>query len=169
MRKVLILDTSILCVWLEVPGRECCGPDYDRWDKLRVDQKIQEEEQANTTFVLPIASIIETGNHIAHASHSRRECAQRLASLMVLSAQKQSPWAAFSEHTLLWSPEKLEQLAKEWPDLANQKISLADATIINVAAYYKEMQRSVEILTGDQGLKAFEPIMIPQNPRRRQR
>ncbi len=73
MRKVLILDTSILCVWLDVPGMEGCGPDSDRWDKLRVEEKIQEEEQNRTTFVLPLASIIETGNHIAKSLHSRWE------------------------------------------------------------------------------------------------
>lgn len=45
MRKVLIIDTSILCVWLQVPGMADCGPDHDKWDKQRVARKIQEEEQ----------------------------------------------------------------------------------------------------------------------------
>lgn len=31
MRKVLIIDTSILCVWLQVAGMETCGPNNDRW------------------------------------------------------------------------------------------------------------------------------------------
>ena len=135
MKKVLIIDTSILCVWLEVPGLESCGPNHDRWEKARVEKKIHEEEQNNSTFVLPLASIIETGNHIAKSPKNRRECAQRLADIIVKSANKETPWAAFSEHTELWSPEKLEQLAKEWPELANQKISLADATIKNVAEF----------------------------------
>lgn len=25
-RKVLVLDTSVLCCWLKVPGRETAGP-----------------------------------------------------------------------------------------------------------------------------------------------
>ncbi len=29
MKKVLIIDTSILCVWLEVPGKDSCGPKDD--------------------------------------------------------------------------------------------------------------------------------------------
>lgn len=73
MRKVLILDTSILCVWLEVPGMGHCGPNDDRWDGTRVTNKIRAEEKDGTTFVLPLASIIETGNHIAHAPHNRRK------------------------------------------------------------------------------------------------
>jgi len=30
MKKVLIMDTSILCVWLDVPGMATCGPDDDK-------------------------------------------------------------------------------------------------------------------------------------------
>lgn len=169
MRKVLILDTSILCVWLEVPGKNFCGSDGDQWDKSRVDEKIQVEEEAKTTFVLPIASIIETGNHIAQASHSRRECAQNLADIILKCAQSQSPWATFSEHTELWSSEKLEQLAKDWPEMANRGMSMGDVTIRNVAEYYAQMNFVVEILTADHDLKAYEPTRISPTPRRRQR
>lgn len=67
MRKVLIIDTSVLCVWLHVDGMESCGPDNDRWTYERVYKKIIEEQEKGTTFILPVATIIETGNHIAHA------------------------------------------------------------------------------------------------------
>lgn len=112
MRKVLILDTSILCVWLEVPGMADCGPIDDKWDRQRVADKIAAEEQETTTFVLPLASIIETGNHIAQAVHSRRERGGSLADLMKKSANQETPWAAFSEQSVLWSPEKLVALAE---------------------------------------------------------
>lgn len=169
MKKVLIIDTSILCVWLEVPGMDDCGPDDDKWNKHRLDKKIQGEEQAHTTFVLPLASIIETGNHIAQAAHNRRERGQALADLMRMSANEQTPWAAFSEQSTLWSPEKLIRLADAWPELANQKLSLGDATIKDVAEYYAQMNFQVEILTGDQGLKAYEPRVPAELPRRRAR
>lgn len=169
MRKVLILDTSILCVWLEVSGMDDCGPDHDKWDKARVAEKIRLEEGKGTTFVLPLASIIETGNHVAQSIHSRRERGEALADLMRKSANQQTPWAAFSEQSTLWSPEKLIQLADTWPDLANQGVSLGDATIKDVAEYYAQMNYRVEILTGDQGLKAYEPAAPAEIPRRRQR
>lgn len=73
MKRVLIIDTSILCVWLDVPGMGNCGPDHDKWDKRRVDEKIEAEKTNNTVFVLPLATIIETGNHIAQSAHSRKE------------------------------------------------------------------------------------------------
>ena len=108
MKRVLVIDTSILCVWLDVPGMESCGPDNDKWDKTRVNAKLAEESGNRTTFVLPLASIIETGNHISQAGHSRRERGQALADLMRKSADEESPWAAFSDQSVLWSPEKLK-------------------------------------------------------------
>ena len=30
MRKVLIIDTSILCVWIDVLDMDTCGPDNDQ-------------------------------------------------------------------------------------------------------------------------------------------
>jgi hypothetical protein len=167
MRKVLILDTSILCVWLKVPGKDTCGPDNDRWDRERVKRKISQETPAGTLLVLPVASIIETGNHIAQAKHSRRKHAGELAELMRSSADQRSPWAAFAEQSVLWSPERLKVLAATWPDLAARRLSLADATIKDVAEHYAAMGCQVEILTGDQGLKAYEPPVPPEVPRRR--
>ncbi|MDD5273766.1 MAG: hypothetical protein PHU14_13735 [Methylovulum sp.] len=167
MRKVLIIDTSILCVWLAVPGKDTCGPDDDRWDKQRVDEKIQEEQKDSTTFVLPLATLIETGNHIAQAPAYRFERGQALADLLRKAADNETPWAAFSEQSSLWSSEKLKTLADTWPTLAAQQLSLGDATIKDVADYYAQNYQ-VEILTGDQGLKAYQPI-APEVPRRRQR
>lgn len=169
MNKVLIIDTSILCVWLNVPGMNPCGPNDDCWDKQRVDKKIHDEEQSSTTFVLPLATIIETGNHIAQSSHSRRERGEALADLMNKSVENQTPWAAFSDQSILWSTERLKTLARTWPDLALQKLSLGDATIKDVAEFYAQIGYKVEILTGDQGLKAYEPIAPAETPRRRQR
>lgn len=169
MRKVLIIDTSILCVWLNVPGKESCGPARDRWDKQRVDQKIEDENHHSTTFVLPLATIIETGNHIAQAPVYRKERGDSLAELMRNSADQLTPWAAFSDQSTLWSPEKLKSLADTWPVLAAQKLSLGDATIKDVAEYYALMGTEVEILTGDHGLKAYQPTTPSETPRRRQR
>ncbi|MDY0221510.1 MAG: hypothetical protein RBR67_10270 [Desulfobacterium sp.] len=170
MRKVLIMDTSILCVWLAVPNMATCGPDDDKWDKPRVDTKIKAEIEAKATLVLPLATLIETGNHIAQAKHSRRERAVDLGELMRLSADEQTPWAAFSDQYTLWTPEKLKKLSEYWPDLAQgQKLSLGDATIKDVAEYYARMGWKIEILTGDTGLKAYEPEAPVEIPRRRQR
>lgn len=58
MKKVIILDTSILCVWLRVPGKSDCGSDSDKWDQRRVDERINVAVRDKVTFVLPLATII---------------------------------------------------------------------------------------------------------------
>jgi hypothetical protein len=63
MRKVLLIDTSLLCVWLKVPGKETAG--NNNWNFELVEQKIQTEINQGTILVLPLATVIETGNHIA--------------------------------------------------------------------------------------------------------
>ncbi len=165
--KVLIFDTSMLCVWLSVPGKETCGSKDDPWDKKRVDEKLKQEQQLKTTFVLPLAAIIETGNHIAQApSNHRYKLAQEFADLMTKAANEESPWAAFVDQSKLWTAENLMQLAQEWIPLASQKISLGDVAIKTVAEFYHQLGSRVEILTGDAGLKAYEPIAPAPRKRR---
>lgn len=167
MQKVVILDTSILCVWLQVPGKETCGQAPEIWDKQRVDQSFQVAIQQGTQLVLPLATIIETGNHIAQANSRRYELAQALAKLMMDAADEKSPWAAFTRQQDLWSAENLKKLAIEWPNLAVQGTSIGDATIKAVADFYAERRFDVEIWTGDRGLKAYEPPPSIKPPRRR--
>lgn len=167
MRKVIIIDTSILCIWLGIPGKETCGSGTNQWDKSRVEALLQKEEKESTTFVLPLASILETGNHITQAKSRQYEMAHKLAEIMTLVAEEKTPWAAFTEQSVLWEAEGLKKLAAEWPNLAKQKISIGDATIKTVAEYYAKIGFRVEIITGDDGLKAYEPTSPIPTPRRR--
>lgn len=166
-KRVLILDTSVLCCWLQVPGKEEAGPTNDRWNHGRINALLVQERAKNSTFVLPIATLIETGNHIAHAPSHRFECATSLAGYLREAADAQSPWAAFTDQSPLWQAENLRTLAENWPQLANGGFSIGDATIKDVAEYYAKAGYFVEILTGDAGLKAYEPSKPVAIPRRR--
>lgn len=167
MKKVIIIDTSILCVWLKIPNMEVCGPDIDRWDFSRVDSKLQDEIKNKTTLVLPQATLIETGNHIAQANGNKYIIAKSLSDIIIKTAEERTPWAAFSFQNDLWSVDKLKNLAINWPELAAQGISIGDATIKDVAEYYAKAGLEVEIMTGDVGLKAHEPYTKLRQPRRR--
>lgn len=166
MQKVLIIDTSILCVYLKVPFMDECGPDNDKWDYHRVVGKINDEISKKSLLVLPLAALIETGNHIAHASAERFTLAKDLSEIIVKVATAEEPWAAFTFQSELWSEENLKKLANEWPALAAAKLSIGDMTIKDVAEFYTKSGFKVEILTGDGGLKAYEPKAI-KIPRRR--
>lgn len=166
-KRVLILDTSVLCCWLRVPGKEEAGPTTDRWDYARINKLLEQEKAKNSTFVLPIATLIETGNHIAQAAGQRYERACSLAKYLREAADAQSPWAAFTDQSALWQSNNLRALAETWPALANGGTSIGDHTIKDVAEYYARAGYFVEILTGDAGLKAYEPAKPVSIPRRR--
>ena len=169
MRKVLILDTSILCVWLKVPGKETCGSGANTITYDTVHTKIEEEVSKGTTFILPIAAIIETGNHIAQSNGDRFAIASSLVDIINKTAEGTSPWAAFTVQSELWKPNALKDLAIRWNRTVVAGQSLGDASIVDVANYYYKAGYDVEIYTGDEGLKSYEPLPrnVSQQPRRR--
>lgn len=166
-RRVLILDTSVLCCWLQVPGKDQAGTQEDRWTHARIEAVLCEEQKQGSTFVLPVATLIETGNHIAQVAGDRFGLATQLAGYLRKAADADSPWAAFTEQSGLWQAENLQRLADDWPSHAAQKLSIGDVTIKEVAEYYHRAGFFVEILTGDAGLKAYQPTQPLLIPRRR--
>ncbi|WP_193789818.1 hypothetical protein [Tumebacillus flagellatus] len=151
------MDTSMLCCWLQVHGKDRCGTTDDPWDHARVAKKIEEEQELNTKFVLPMATVIETGNHIAQAGVRRFETAEKLAEILRSAAQQLTPWIAFDEQVVLWGREGLLKLAEELPVAASMSRSLGDTTIRTVANYYWEGGYTVELFTADADLKSSEP------------
>lgn len=164
-KKVIVFDTSILCCYLSVPGKDTCGRRGDRWDKGRVQGLLERESDA--IWVLPLATIIETGNHIAQADKLRFETAAEFCKLLAAATNATAPWAAFQEQIELWQPYRVIALADVWPEFAKSGISLGDATIKDVAEYYARSGIEVEILTADAGLKAYQPSVPVIVPRRR--
>jgi hypothetical protein len=132
-----------------------------------VDREINRHVESRMSLILPLTTIIETGNHIAKSPGDRFALARELAGVMNKAADAESPWAAFSEQSDRWTPENLRKLAEQWPPLAAQKLSIGDATIKDIADYYAKMGYSVTLLTGDQQLAAYEPARPPMIPRRK--
>ena len=167
MRKVLIFDTSVICCLLRVHGKDTAGRDEDRWDYDRISKLVNKERKNRSTFVLPLATIIETGNHISQAPSRRHESGVELCRMIGAAADAKSPWAPFTDQADLWSSGRLKQLAENWPDLAVARTSIGDATIKDVAEHYAAAGFDVEIVTGDAGLKAYEPLNPVMRPRRK--
>jgi len=168
MKKLRVIDTSVLCVWLQVPGFGHCGPDEDRWNYDRINTELVRAEENGEEFILPLAVIIETGNHIAQSTGDRYPTAQRLIDCIYKTANDQSPWTFFGQQTGLWEAEKLKELAEEWLNHVTAKSSMGDISIKQVADYYAKAGAEVSIFTGDSGLRAFQPTIPVSVPRRRQ-
>ena len=85
--RVHFIDTSVFLNILGVPGRS------DEREKV-MPEFIKISESKNDVLVLPYATIIETGNHIAHNGdgRQRRETAQRFAEALEKTIQNKAPW-----------------------------------------------------------------------------
>ncbi len=173
-KKVLIVDTCLACVWMQVPKLETAGTDNDRWDYNRVNKKIEEETAAGTLLVLPLASIIETGNHIAQIKHQNRMgYVHKFAEHIQHCIDGDKPWVAYNEQNNLWAGEHLKGIADRWVGMNDkgETHSLGDVSILDVATAYRKVGFQVEILTADQLLKAYESVDIDQiempKPRRK--
>ncbi len=167
-KKILIWDTSILCVYVKVPGKETCGSNENKWDYNRV-KNLLEGEYKNANYILPIASIIETGNHITNSKKASNlyDSAKNLSKIIKDVANANTPWAAFTQQDSLWSKENLLKLAEEWPREVHVT-TIGDYTIKNVAEYYAQFAgKEIIIFTADMALKSYEPQNKPLVPRRK--
>lgn len=150
-----------------MPGKETAGSGKGSWDHARTDEAIQREINAGSTLVLPLATLIETGNHIAKASSARYKTALALAENLKKAAAALTPWAAFTQQTELWKPDALHALSEAWPNQAAAGLSLGDATIGSVADFYSRTGYEVYLLTADQGLQEHVSTATLREPRRR--
>lgn len=166
-RSVTVLDTCMLAVHLKIPEYASCGPASDRWDYKRIDRHLKDQEARGGLFVMPLAAVLETANHIANSNGNRFLLANELRARVVSAIDGDSPWIAFSDQTVLWAPPALRQLLDDWPPHASRAVSLSDHSIANVALFYATLGHPVEILTGDKGLKSMEPA--PRRHARRRR
>ncbi|MBO0612093.1 MAG: hypothetical protein RL122_1764 [Pseudomonadota bacterium] len=61
MSSICVIDTSVFTNLLKVPGRN--------QNEAEVLRAYQEYAELGCKFILPIATIVETGNHIAQNGH----------------------------------------------------------------------------------------------------
>lgn len=170
-RKLLIFDTSVLTVYLELPGFIIAGAGDIQKSKSDIDRKIEEEIQRGTLMILPIATIIETGNHIAHIQGDKFTYVNKFVELLLDIANNRMPWTLFSNQSGMWSPDNVKTLAQKWREHGVYSLSLGDESILDVARYYCNAGYEVEVFTGDEQLYGFSTAITPLivEPRRRRR
>ena len=86
MSAVCIIDTSIFLNLLNVPGKN--------QDLKNTVKSYREYAELGATFILPMATIIETGNHIAQNGNgaTRRETAQRFCAAVKGAFTGEAPY-----------------------------------------------------------------------------
>jgi len=81
---IAFIDTSVLCEILRVP---MMFSDHERYLA-----EFQERRATGQRFVLPVATIIETGNHISQVNGDRYAAAQRFEDVVRLALSGGGPF-----------------------------------------------------------------------------
>ena len=125
---IIIIDTSIFLNILNVPNRnqeyQQVTKDFEKYIKL------------GASFILPIATVIETGNHIAQNGDGtqRRKIADKFCKAVTDALTGEAPYTI----SPFPSNQEIQQWLNEFPDLAGKNksdrklegTSLGDLTII---------------------------------------
>jgi hypothetical protein len=86
MNAICLIDTSVFVNLLNVPNLN--------QEKDKIEQEYRNYVDLNCTFILPMATIIETGNHIAQNGDggTRRATAQRFCGAVSEAFNGNAPW-----------------------------------------------------------------------------
>ncbi len=151
MSAIVLVDTSILLNVLDVPGRN--------QDRATVLQALAAHLEQNDHLLLPMAAIVETGNHIAHVPDGakRRRAAQRFVNEIRKALQGETPWRPVS----FPSNEQVSNWLHDFPDRATAGIGFGDLSIIKEweTCCTRHPMSSVKIWALDGDLQGFERVV----------
>lgn len=124
-----IVDTTIFCEILQVPNK-AQQPDATL-------AQLGDYIERGFILLLPMATIIETGNHIAQNGdgRQRRIIANRFVQEVRKAIGGQAPWTVTRPP---FDPDDLKRYLDEFPDYAMRGTGLGDLSII------KEFERQCE-------------------------
>ena len=141
---VVLLDTSVFCNVLRVPGRD--------QEADSVMEKLTRLIRENATLLLPLAVVLETGNHVARVG--RRDVAERFAQAVRAALEGGAPWIP----TPLVTGDELRKWLDAFPDEAARGVSLVDLSIIREWERQCALNRGrrVAIWSLDQHLQGYD-------------
>jgi hypothetical protein len=127
--NIRIIDTSVLVNILDIPG-------MNEHHKEATDEFKILKESENDTLILPLATIIETGNHIAHIPNGsiRRNKAELMGKYLEKTAKGEAPWEYYCREL---DKEDLLKLSQDFPESAMRETGIGDMSIIRAYEKYK--------------------------------
>lgn len=109
-------------------------------------------------LILPFATIIETGNHIAQNGdgRQRRASAEQFRTCLIKTVEGEAPWAYYGEQM---TPEDLKLICADFGDFAMRGEGFGDLSIICAYQRFKEETPAVSrirIWSRDKHLQAYD-------------
>jgi len=131
---IVLIDTSVFLNLLNVPGRN--------QDKANVISDFESYIDLNCTFILPMATIIETGNHIAQNGDGRlrREAALRFVNEIKSAFVGNAPWSPAEFPRM----QEILSWIDAFPDLAgkNKSSRKTEGTSFGDLSIIKEFEKA---------------------------
>jgi hypothetical protein len=153
MRPITFIDTSVLCNIIPVPGFA--------QDEAKIRAELKDLIDSQTSFILPITSVIETGNHISQLPNGaqRRQAADKFAKLLNLVRLNKTPWIL---HDIPWNQDFLGEFLSgadtgvAFVDHAVQQLGAGDLCILTERRLYETRTRiRADIWTLDANLSSY--------------
>ncbi len=158
---VHFIDTSVLLNIIDVPGRN-----QQRKEVMEELKSLTEKKDINA-LVLPFATIIETGNHIAHCGdgRQRRKAAEKFSMCLDKTIHNQAPWQYYGNQL---TEEDLQKICRDFPDAAMRGERFGDLSIVRAYQKYRDETpaiHKIRIWSVDEHLKdiyeeTIEPIKL---------
>lgn len=147
---ICIVDTSILVELLNLPGLAS--------RHVGMVAEFEQRQAAREQFLLPIAALIETGNHIAHIPDgvARRKSADDFVQFAAASLHGKSPFTP----TPLPSILDVTAWLTDFPDHAMRGVGLADRSLIALWDIQRQLhpQRRIYIWSLDDALISYDTV-----------
>jgi len=153
--RVLFIDTSVFCHIIAVPSRST--PE----ESAAFQEEFARQHDEGVRFVLPITTIVETGNFVQQCPNDRYAATQRFHKALELAARADPPWLV---HDLDWNAAFLQELlagnstgTSLLDHFTAQTLGAGDLTILVERDRYakKRSFASVGIWTTDAKLGAY--------------
>lgn len=158
--NVRFIDTSIMLNLLEVPGR-CSQKEQVKEEWIQVLHKRE-------TLIMPIATIIETGNHIAHIQDGRvrHTITLKFQEFLEKTAESKAPWTLYGNGL---EKEEIKYIAEHMDEFTRARVGIGDITIIYAyEKYLKEKPAigTIMIWSTDEHLAAYRQENVSIKRRR---
>lgn len=141
-----IVDTTVFCNLLEVPGRD--------QERQRAKGELARHVEGGVRLLLPLAVVYETGNHIAQSTGDRHAAASRFAREVRKALRGENPFAPARIHDL----EEIESWLGDFSSRAASGIGLADLSIISLWEQQRRLnrRRRVFVWSYDEHLSGYD-------------
>ena len=148
MSAIVIVDTSVLLNIIDVPGRN--------QHKAEVLDRLAALIEGNDHLFIPMAAIVEVGNHIAHVDNGaqRRDVAARFVREVRSALADEAPWKPVN----FPSNQEVLNWLDAFPDAAMRGVGMGDLSIQQewASCYRKYAMSHVWVWTLDGDLAGLD-------------